>query len=68
MTRKDYKIIAKALQGTRPRDIRSGAYAASYGTWLATRRAIAAELMLDNPRFDSGKFYEATEQSALGLR
>ena len=62
MTRKDYELIAKALSGTRPRAIRSGTYSASYGTWLATRRAIAAELMLNNPRFDSGKFYEATER------
>jgi hypothetical protein len=56
MTRRDYKLIARALYQSKPSDI-SGRII--YLQWEKTRNAICQALAADNPRFDPVKFLSA---------
>jgi len=58
MTRKDYELIASALNASMP----DPDWFAEMSAWRAARDKIANELQIDNPRFDRERFVAATEQ------
>jgi hypothetical protein len=58
MTHKDYVRLARALVYSRPKD---GEIWDAVNLWKGVRQQVATELAEDNPRFDRGKFYAATE-------
>jgi hypothetical protein len=63
MTRKDYVVLAAALNHARP-DARyyqnKTVHAAHYHQWLVTCNAVADALAADNPRFNADLFAAAT--------
>lgn len=61
MTRKDYLILATALQDSRP----PGYPTAQLVThqWIETRRYIIEALAQDNPHFNEAHFIAVTEES-----
>ena len=61
MTRKDYKLIARALYQSKPGE---GVYLEIYlNQWIETRNAICQALAQDNPRFDPVKFLKACSEA-----
>lgn len=69
MTRKDYVAIAQALAYHRPPLYTPEQEAAcdwslspAYLVWSDIRLELSGLLAGDNPRFDSKRFYEATER------
>jgi hypothetical protein len=65
MTRKDYILLATAFKGSRPDKYEDGptdGFSREYSQWLYDRGCVADMLEIDNPRFDRGRFYAATEE------
>jgi len=58
MTKKDYELIASALNATMP----DPEWFAEMAAWRLARDKIADELQGDNPQFDRARFIAATEQ------
>lgn len=62
MTRRDYKVLAAALNSIRPVPGLEGFYLhAAYKTWWGVVRTIADVCESDNDRFDRGLFIKACE-------
>jgi len=58
MTKKDYELIADALNAAMP----DPDWFAEMSAWRLARDKIADRLQGDNPRFDRKRFIAATEQ------
>lgn len=62
MTKKDYVRLAAALKSTRPKSVAGESkkwVERDTEVWLQTVKAVTAELVDDNPRFDPQRFMEA---------
>ena len=58
MTRKDYKVIAKAITDAMDNTAQDAEPAVIWGTLV---EVMADALQQDNPRFDAQKFYNAVQ-------
>ena len=65
MTRKDYKLIAKALSNAKPPQTNEAPNPDNYGeillVWTRTVQFVARALRSDNYRFDYERFYDACD-------
>lgn len=62
MTRKDYQLLAGVLAETRPAPT-----CRQRGLWDRICAQLAIALAEDNPRFDSGRFFEAATKDQGGV-
>ena len=62
MTRKDYKLIARALYQSKPERNWPSYGKGEVPQWVQDRNAICEALATDNPRFDPVKFLSACNE------